>query len=250
MDMTQLAVYLTATFAAALVMGVAGFAFGLIAAAVWLHVLTPIQSATLIVAFGLVVQGFLVWKLRHALRLRLLWPFLVGGVIGVPLGVSILGWARPDHVRVAVGIVLVLYSIHALARPVVRPVRAGGAAADAGVGFLNGALGGLTGFAGILIVIWCGIRGWSRDEQRAIFQPSAVAIFLMTALWLGMKGEIARDTVWLFLIGLPVLLLGTWLGLKLYGRLDEQGFRGIVLVLLLLSGIALIAPAVNSFLTG
>jgi uncharacterized membrane protein YfcA len=252
MDMTvaQLAVYLTATFAAALVTGLAGFAFGLIAAAIWLHVLTPIQSATLIVAFGLVVQGYSVWQLRHALRLRLLWPFLVSGVMGVPVGVSILGWARPDHVRVAVGIVLVLYSIHALARPVMRPVRGGGAAADAGVGFLNGALGGLTGFAGILIVIWCGLRGWSRDEQRAIFQPSAVAIFLMTALWLGMKGEIARDTVWLFLIGLPVLLLGTWLGLKLYGRLDEQGFRKIVLVLLLLSGIALIAPAVNSFLTG
>ena len=49
MDMTvaQLAVYLVATFAAALVTGLAGFAFGLIAAAVWLHVLTPIQSATL-----------------------------------------------------------------------------------------------------------------------------------------------------------------------------------------------------------
>src|SRR5437588_164108 len=127
MDMTvaKLAVYLTATFAAALVTGLAGFAFGLIAAAVWLHVLTPIQSATLIIAFGLVVQGYSVWKLRHALRLRLLWPFLAGGVIGVPVGVSILGWARPDHVRVVGGLVLALYSIHALARPALRPVRGG-----------------------------------------------------------------------------------------------------------------------------
>ena len=73
---TNLAIYLTATFAAALVTGVAGFAFGLIAAAVWLHVLTPIQTATLIIAFGLVVQGISVWKLRHALRWRRLWPVL------------------------------------------------------------------------------------------------------------------------------------------------------------------------------
>src|SRR5260370_1048051 len=104
----NVAVYLTATFAAALVTGVAGFAFGLVAAGVWLHILTPMQTATLIIAFGLVVQGISVWKLRRALRWSRLWPFLLGAAFGVPLGVSILGWARPDHVRVTVGVVLVL----------------------------------------------------------------------------------------------------------------------------------------------
>ena len=64
----NLSIYLAATFAAALVTGIAGFAFGLVATAVWLHILTPLQTATLIIAFGLVVQGISVWKLRHALR--------------------------------------------------------------------------------------------------------------------------------------------------------------------------------------
>src|SRR5262245_1768945 len=84
MDMTiiNVALYLTATFAAALVTGVAGFAFGLVAAAIWLHILTPMQTATLIIAFGLVVQGISVWKLRHALRWNRLWPFLLGGAFG------------------------------------------------------------------------------------------------------------------------------------------------------------------------
>src|SRR6266487_6689206 len=82
----NLAIYLTATFTAALVTGVAGFAFGLVAAAVWLHILTPMQTATLIIAFGLVVQGISVWKLRRALRWSRLWPFLLGAAFGVPLG--------------------------------------------------------------------------------------------------------------------------------------------------------------------
>jgi len=245
MDATiaTIAIYLAATFVAALVTGVAGFAFGLIAAAVWLHILTPVQTATLIIAFGLVVQGISVWKLRHALRWSRLWPFLAGAALGVPLGVSILGWARPDHVRDAVAVVLVLYSVHGLARPAVKPVTAGGAAADAGVGFLNGILGGLTGLAGILATIWCGMRGWPKDQQRAVFQPIGVAVFAMSALWLGAKGAVAGDTVWLFLAGLPVLLAGTWAGLKLYGHLDEAGFRKVVLLLLLVSGLALLAPA-------
>src|SRR5262249_48040781 len=49
--------------------------------------------------------------------------------------------------------------------------------------------------------------------------------------------------LWFFVLGLPALLAGTWLGLKLYGHLDEAGFRKLVLVLLLVSGMALVAPA-------
>src|SRR5947208_12951921 len=218
MDATILtvALYLTATLAAALVTGVAGFAFGLVAAGVWLHILTPMQTATLIIAFGLVVQGISVWKLRHALRWSRRWPFLLGAAFGVPLGVAILGWARPDYVRVTVGVVLVLYSTYSLARPAMKPVKAGGATADAGVGFLNGILGGLTGLAGILTTIWCGIPGWPKEEQRAVFQPVGVAIFAMSALWLGVNGALSGEIIWFFMIGLPALVTGTWLGLKLY----------------------------------
>ena len=83
-----------------------------------------------------------------------------------------------------------------------------------------------------------------KDEQRAVFQPTGVAIFLGTALLLGGTGTITSDTVRLFLIGLPALLAGSWVGLRLYGRLDEAGFRKVVLLLLLVSGVALIAPAI------
>jgi len=232
--------FLAATFAAALVAGLAGFAFGLVAAAVWLHILTPLQTATLIVVFGLIVQGYSVWKLRAALNWSRLWPFLLGAAIGVPIGVAILEWTNPAYLRKTIGAVLALYGIYGLARPTIKPIAGGDAAADATVGFLNGVLGAMTGFAGILVTIWCGLRGWSKDEQRAIFQPVGVAIFAMSAVWLGGSGSISPDTVRLFLIGLPVLLAGTWVGLKLYGQLNEAGFRQIVLLLLFVSGVALL----------
>jgi uncharacterized membrane protein YfcA len=236
----ELPIFVFATFAGALVAGLSGFAFGLVAASIWLYILTPLQTATLIIAFGLIVQGYSVWKLRGALDWKRLWPFVIGAAAGVPVGVTILTWADPAHVRAAVGVFLVLYSLYALFRPAIIPVKAGGAAADAGVGFLNGVLGGMTGLAGILVVIWCGLRGWPKDVQRTVFQPVAVAIFLMSALWIGAKGAITADTIKLFLIGLPALLAGTWLGLKLFGRLDEAAFRKVVLVLLLASGAVLI----------
>src|SRR6202048_4791171 len=191
----DLVIFLIATFAGALVAGLSGFAFGLVAASIWLYILTPLQTATLIVAFGLIVQGYSVWILRHALDWKKLWPFLLGAALGVPVGVAILTWASPSHVRIGVGAFLVLYSLYALFRPAISPVKAGGAAADAGVGFLNGVLGGITGLAGILVTIWCGLRGWPKDAQRTVFQPVAVAIFLMSALWIGARGAITADII-------------------------------------------------------
>ncbi len=44
-------------------------------------------------------------------------------------------------------------------------------------------------------------------------------------------------------MGLPVLLLGLWLGVKLYGKLDDTAFRKAILLLLLISGLSLIVPA-------
>jgi uncharacterized membrane protein YfcA len=136
--------------------------------------------------------------------------------------------------------VLVLYSLYGLLRPAMKPFTAGGIAADAGVGFLNGVLGGATGFAGIIAAIWCQLRGWPKDQQRAVFQPVGVATFAMSAAWLGGQGAISRDVVWLFGLGLPALLAGTWVGLKLYDRLDDVQFRKVVLILLLASGAVLL----------
>jgi uncharacterized protein len=236
----EIPLFLLATFAGAVVAGLSGFAFGLVAASLWLYILTPLQSANLIVAFGLIVQGYSVWKLRGALDWRKLWPFVLGAAFGVPAGVTLLTWSDPHSIRVGVGVFLVLYSLYTFFRPALKPVTAGGKAADAAVGFANGMLGGLTGLAGILVTIWSGLRGWPKETQRAVFQPVAVAIFLMSALWLGAKGTVTAETAKLFVLGLPCLVAGTWLGLKLFGRIDEAAFRKIVLALLFVSGAVLI----------
>jgi uncharacterized protein len=232
--------FLGATFAAALVAGLAGFAFGLVGAAVWLYILTPLQTATLIIAFGLVVQGYSVWTLRRALAWNKIMPLVIGAAFGVPIGVLMLTNTNPIFLRAGVGTVLVLYSLYGLLRPSMKSIVAGGTPADVAAGFLNGVLGGATGLAGIVATIWCQLRGWPKDQQRAVFQPVSVATFAMSAIWLGAQGSISRDVIWLFVLGLPVLLVGTWAGLRLYGRLGEEQFRILVLVLLLLSGIVLL----------
>src|SRR5262249_9155498 len=112
-SLLDIGIFLLAAFAGALIAGVTGFAFGVGVSALWLHILTPLQTATLIIAFGLIVQGYAVIRLRHALNWRRLWPFILGAAFGVPAGVAVLGWADPAHVRMATGAFLIVYSLYA-----------------------------------------------------------------------------------------------------------------------------------------
>ena len=113
------------------------------------------------------------------------------------------------------------------------------------VGVFGGVIGALTGLAGIVINIWTTMQGLPKDEQRAVFQPSAVILFILTIIWFGGAGIIPEGTGQLFLIGLPLVLVGTWIGLRLYGHLNEAQFRRMVLALLFVSGLTLLPSLIR-----
>jgi uncharacterized protein len=115
----------------------------------------------------------------------------------------------------------------------------GGRLADGMVGFGSGALGGVGGLSGVLPTIWCGLRGWNADAQRAVYQPFnliILAIVLCTYITQG----IMTEPVWtLVLACIPATILGAYIGIRMYGRVNDQQFRAMVLWLLLISGIVL-----------
>ncbi len=237
----ELALFLSTIFFGGLVSGFAGFALGLVVSPVWLHIFSPLQTAAMIVGCGLFMQGYGTWKLRHALRWRDLWPFIVGGAVGVPIGAMLLTRIDPTYLRNGVGVLLLLYSGYGLARPTVKPLRAG-VPADLTIGVCNGLLSGLTGLPGVIVTVWCQMRGWPKDRQRSIFQPVILATLVMSIVSLGFAGAFTLPTVKTFMLGLPVLLAGAWSGMKLYGKVDEAAFRKAILLLLLVSGVTLIVP--------
>jgi uncharacterized membrane protein YfcA len=241
MDGSVLGLYLLATFIGGMTTGIAGFAMGLVVSGIWLHILTPIQTAALIVGYALLAQTYSIWKLRQAMSWRKVAPFIIGGAVGVPIGALLLTYINPAHLRIGVGVLLVLYSIYSLAKPTLKPVQ-GGVPTDLGIGFFNGLLGGLTGLGGIIVTVWVQLRGWPKDVQRIVFQPVILAAQAMTAISLAFAGAYTAEIIKLYLYGLPALAAGIWIGLKLYGKLDEAGFRKVILVLLLVSGLSLVVP--------
>ena len=100
---------------------------------------------------------------------------------------------------------------------------------------------GLTGLPGFIITVWCQLRGWTKDVQRAVFQPVMLAASVATGIALSFTSVITAEIVKLYFLGLPAMLAGLWVGFKLYGKLDEAAFRKVILVLLVIAGFALVA---------
>lgn len=236
----QLPVLMGGAFAGGFVGGLSGFAFAMVTLAIWLHVMPPVDAVPLIVSLGLIMHLSSLTMLWGSIRLERLWPFLLGGSLGVPLGVALLRLIPSQPMRIGVGGFLIVYSSFMLRRPQLRTITAGGRLADGLVGTLGGVLGGAAGLSGVLPNIWTGLRGWSKDTRRGVYQPFNIFSNAFSLSLFGGTGLANGHLLVRLLAALPALLLGTWLGARLYRRLDEAQFYRLLLWLLLLSGLGLV----------
>ncbi|MGE0725000.1 MAG: sulfite exporter TauE/SafE family protein [Alphaproteobacteria bacterium] len=236
----ELALYLLGATVAGFVSGLIGFGFALVAAPLWLRILEPIDVTTLVVAYGVVTQGYTIWTMRRDLRLGPSVPLIVGGLLGVPLGVSIVSAIDPHAFRIAIGIFMMAYTAWLLARPRVGRLRGGGRIADGGAGFASGVLGGMAGFSGPIAALWCTLRPWSKDEQRQALQPYLLVMHVSTLLSLAVAGSLDRKLGTNLLLGLPLVVVSLWLGFRIYRRMRDESFRRIVLWVLFASGFSLL----------
>jgi uncharacterized membrane protein YfcA len=226
-------------FVGGLAAGAAGFAFGIVATAIWLHAIDPVHSTILVVSGGTIIQAGTIWPLRRAIEPQRLWPFLAAGLIGIPIGVWLLVRTDAHALKIALGVFLAAYGVYALATPRLRRIEGGGRLADAAVGFVGGILGGIGGYSGVLPAIWTQLRGWSKEAARAVYQPFIVMAHVVTLILVGTVAMDAQGAI-LLLIALPALLAGAAIGWRLYGKLDEHRFRQFLAALLVVSGVTLI----------
>jgi uncharacterized protein len=172
--------------------------------------------------------------------LGLIWPFIVGGLAGVPVGTLLIAHADPQIFNLCVGVLLLVFptALYFQRRPMA--FRFGGKPADAGIGFAGGILGGLAGLSGPLPILWASVRGWGKEERRGVFQVFNWTVLLAALCLQAAAGMVKPEVAWLTLLAFPGTVLGAWLGARIYHALSDRSFRDIVLGLLLLSGVGLI----------
>lgn len=236
----EIAIILAGAFVASFVAGAAGFGDALVAAAIWLQFFSPAEAVPLIVACFFAMHVVMLALMKKQLDFRHLWPFLIGGAIGVPIGAQLLKVIDPATFKLAAGAGLVVYGTVMLMLSNLPVITRGGRALDGGVGWIGGVLGGFAGLSGFIPAIWCTQRGWSRDQARGVTQPYILAMHGMALGWLAAGGLVTAETGTRFAVAVPAIALGAWIGVRLYGHFDDRRFRQCVLALLICAGALLL----------
>jgi uncharacterized membrane protein YfcA len=229
-------VLLFGTFLGAIVSSFAGFAFSPVAGIVMVDALPPQQLVALLMICSIPVQLATLVHSRRTLVLRNVGALLAGGAIGVPLAVFLLRRIDADAFQLAFGLFLASYALLMLLRRARVCVPRGGKLCEVTVGFLGGVVGGLTAMPGAIPVLYCDLRGQGKEAQRALVQPFILAMQIFALTVMALSGDIDRATIGLAATALPALAAGTFIGLLLFGRLPDAGFRRAVLVVLLFTG--------------
>lgn len=228
---------------AGLVQGISGFAFAMVAMSVWVWGIEPRLAAVMAVSGGLVGQIIALFTVPRSLRWAALLPFVAGGLVGVPLGASVLPYLEPAAFKLTLGLFLAIVCPAMLLTQRLPRIRAGGRWADAVVGLAGGVMGGIGGFSGVLPSLWITLRGWDKELQRSVIQNFSLAALAVTLAAYMAAGMVTPDMAAKFAVVVPAMLLPALLGARLYHGLSPETFRRVVLLLLSAAGLAMVAAA-------
>lgn len=222
------------------VSGLAGFGTALMALGIWLYVLPPSIAVPLVLICSIIAQTSTLPSFWRSIDFKLVWPFVIGGLAGVPLGTLLIAYADPHGFKLSFGVLLLVFPTALYFNRTPLAPSFGGRAADGMVGFAGGILGGLAGLSGPIPILWANLRGWGKDERRGIFQTFNWTVLSAALCLQAGTGLVTQNVVWLALLALPATLFGAWLGARTYHALSDGNFRDVVLGLLFLSGAGLV----------
>ena len=214
--------------------GLTGFGFALAAVPLLSLIVPPLEAVVMAQVLQLVMAPIdLVQNRAHVDRVALA-RLVLGAVVLVPLGVAVASFVSPDLLRLVIAAV-VLAGLGAIISRVKIPDGRGPALAAGG---LAGLFAGLAAMPGPPVIAYFLGRGSAPKVTRAsslMFFAFTASVALGTSLVLenGIQISVMLHAV----LGLPALLLGTYIGTAIFHRLHDASYRNAAVAVLMISAL-------------
>jgi uncharacterized membrane protein YfcA len=224
-------------FIAIFTQGVTGFGSALVAMAFLPALLGVKVAAPLVALVAATTETVLLIRYRNAVNLQPVWRLVVGAVIAIPIGVTALRQVNERITLTILGIVIIGYALYALLKFNLPALNHHGWAFV--FGFAAGLLGGAYNTSGPPAVIYADSRRWSQIEFKANLQSFFLLNDALVVLTHAASGNLTPIVWQAYLVSLPAIGLGLWLGHYGDRLLKPATFRSIVLCLLIVLGLRL-----------
>ncbi|MDU8913164.1 sulfite exporter TauE/SafE family protein [Aestuariicoccus sp. MJ-SS9] len=229
--------------------GFAGTGTALFALGFFLTVLEPKSAVAIVALMSALIglQGLFVVRREIFANTARLMRFIVPGLIGVPIGISLLRYVDAGTLRLVVAGFLIFYGGYFGFRRALPRFDRRTPKTDATVGLAGGILGGLASLSGAPPAIWLSMRPWPKHETRAVLQPFNVVILSTTVAMLAWNGAFDAATWAAFAVALPAGLLAVQLGIFAFRRVSDDQFRRTLIILCLALGLGILARDLGLF---
>lgn len=226
--------------------GLSGTGTALFALGFYLVVLDPIRAVAIVALMSVLagMQGLWIVRAEILAQPGRLLRFVLPGLIGVPVGVSLLAVIDAGALRIAIAALLIVYGGYFGFRTALPAFSRPTPSIDAGIGFAGGVFGGAASVSGAIPAMWLSIRPWTKSETRAVLQPYNVMILGTTICLLFLRGAYDRTAVTALLITIPCGLVAAQVGIMVFRRLNDTGFRRLLIILTLLMGLGVMASEI------
>lgn len=233
------------TFFAAAVQSALGFGFGLIAVAAFVVLFNSAQAIQLVIILTFFMSLVHYPKLKLNTTSTLLKPLIFSCLLGFPIGVWIYLKIDLDILKNMIAFVLIGLCTMSLfnlirAAPQVKTDSSQGKSSRvtlAFIGTIAGAMATSLAMPGPIVMLYLNAKQLEKDVIRALMTGFFVFSYLGALLFQWLFVGIAVETWQNAFILLPVALLGTFVGHKISGKISQQFFQRLVLIILVSSGL-------------
>jgi uncharacterized membrane protein YfcA len=133
---------------------------------------SPSVAASLVVVCSIIAQVQTLPTIWRSIVAKRVFPFILPGIFGVPLGTVLLSHLDPGILKLAIGGLLLSFSTYMFFGRSHATSVWGGLIADGTIGFGGEVLGGLAGLSGPLPTMWATMGGGESARAAVCFKRS------------------------------------------------------------------------------
>lgn len=226
-----LALTSAAIFLAAIVRGFSGFGFSLLSVTALSLILPVSQIVPSIFLLEIAASLNLIPGIWREIDWKSLRWLMLGYVVGLPFGAYVLINAPEAQTQIVLGLFVIGTAIMMLQG--FRLKRTPGPGATTGTGIASGVLNGAFGIGGPPVVLFF----FSTPAAAAIGRASVIFFFLYTDLlgvaYFTIQGIVTQQSFVQFIVWIPSLLVGIWIGAHGFRHMNQEAFRRWVLIILI-----------------
>ena len=231
--------WIIASLCAFYVKGLCGFANTLVFTTILSFGNNNINISPVELILGYPTNAILAWKERKSIKWSICIPLSILVILGSIPGILFLKNADTGVIKLIFGFVIILIGIEMLLREIQTKKYQRSKILLGIIGVLSGILCGLYGIGALL-----GAYINRVTDDSSSFKANICVVFLventMRIVLYAFLGIITFDIVKQAVVLVPAMLVGLFLGMKSSKILDEKIVKRIVLVMLIVSGAALV----------